>query len=43
MCVPVEVEMPSDWDDHSGWEAYFAALPSNDFWYKDATTRNGCR
>lgn len=36
-----DVEMPDDWDDHRGWEAYFAALPSNDFWYKNATTSPG--
>lgn len=34
-------EMPDDWDDHAGWEAYFAALPSDDFWYKNATTSPG--
>ena len=35
------IEMPDDWDDHAGWETYFAALPSDDFWYKDATTSPG--
>ena len=39
--MPAEVDMPSDWDDHPGWEAYFAALPSDDFWYEGATTSPG--
>lgn len=39
--MPAEVEMPNDWDDHAGWEAYFAALPSDGFWYKSATTSPG--
>ncbi len=39
--MPAEVQMPSDWDDHAGWEAYFASLPSDEFWYNDATTCPG--
>jgi hypothetical protein len=39
--VPPEIEMPDDWDDHTGWEAYYSALPSDDFWYKSATTSPG--
>jgi len=33
-----EIEMPDDWDEHAGWEAHYAALPPDDFWYKSATT-----
>jgi hypothetical protein len=36
-----EVEMPSDWDEHAGWEAYFASLPSDEFWFNTATTSPG--
>ena len=39
--MPAEVEMPSNWDDHDGWEAYYSALPSDDYWYKIATTKTG--
>lgn len=39
--MPPEIEMPSDWDDHRGWEAYYAALPSDDYWYENATTSTG--
>jgi len=39
--VPPEIEMPSDWDNHCRWEAYYAALPSDDFWYENATTSTG--
>lgn len=39
--MSAEIEMPDDWDDHAGWEAYYAALPSDDFWYESATTNPG--
>ena len=39
--MPEEVEMPSDWDDHAGWEAYFAAQPKDEFRYKTATMMPG--
>lgn len=36
-----EIKMPDDWDDHAGWEAYYVALPSDEFWYKSASTSPG--
>lgn len=36
-----EPKMPIDWDDHVGWEAYYRALPSNEFWYNATTTSPG--
>lgn len=33
--------MPEDWDDHNAWETYYRALPSDEFWYKNATTSPG--
>lgn len=36
-----ELEMPDDWDDHAAWEAYYRRLPSDKFWYENATTSPG--
>lgn len=36
-----ENEMPGDWDDHAGWEAYYAALPLDDSTFGNATTNPG--
>lgn len=32
-----KLKMPVDWDNHQGWENYFAALPSDKYWYEVAT------
>ncbi|WP_146118813.1 hypothetical protein [Blastopirellula marina] len=39
--MSVEPQMPDDWDDHVGWESYYHALPSDEFWFGSATTSPG--
>lgn len=39
--MPDEPQMPDDWDDHSGWESYYRALPSESFSFEWSTTSPG--
>lgn len=35
------IEMPKNWDDHDGWERYYASLPSDEKRYKTTITNPG--